>query len=74
MRIEAFGEVFNLFNAINPSFAQGSTGAVAAGRLFTGTTLANQQPNPVFMKPLGYAGDSGLSEQRIGQIGFRFTF
>ena len=71
MRIEAFGEIFNLFNAINPGFG---AGVVAAGRLYQGTTLVNQTPNTAFMKPTGYAGDNGFSEQRIGQIGFRFTF
>jgi hypothetical protein len=31
-------------------------------------------PNSVFMKPTAYAGDAGQPEQRVGQIGFRFTF
>jgi hypothetical protein len=67
MKLEAIGEVFNLFNALNPGFG---VGAATAGRYYTtGTT-----PNTSFMKPTGYAGDSGNTEQRIGQIGFRFTF
>jgi outer membrane receptor protein involved in Fe transport len=70
MHLEAIAEGFNLFNAINPAYAIG-----AAGRsgFFTGT-IANHPVNPVFMKPTSYAGDAGQSEQRIGQIGFRFTF
>ena len=30
--------------------------------------------NTVFMKPTAFAGDAGQPEQRVGQIGFRFTF
>ena len=70
VRLEAFGEVFNLFNTLNPSFG---AGVVSAGRLFTGTA-ANPVSNAVFMKPTAYAGDNGQHEQRVGQIGFRFTF
>ena len=71
MRIEAFADMFNLFNAINPGFG---AGVVAPGRLYTGTTVANQVASTNFMKPTAYAGDSGMSEQRIAQLGFRFTF
>ena len=60
-----------MFNSLNPSFG---AGVVAAGRLYTGTTLANQQVNPVFMKPTAYAGDNGQPEQRVGQVGFRVAF
>ena len=70
MNIEAIAEGFNLFNAINPAFG---AGVPAAGSFFTGT-LANHTPNAVFMKPTLYAGDAGQPEQRVGQIGFRFTF
>jgi hypothetical protein len=70
MHVEVFGEVFNLFNAMNPGFA---IGAGSVGGFYTGTA-ANHSPNPVFMKPVGFAGDSGQTEQRIGQFGFRFTF
>jgi hypothetical protein len=64
-RVEAIGEVFNLFNAINPG--------VFIGQRFIGT-IANPLPNPDFMRPTGYAGDFRAGEQRVGQIGFRFTF
>ena len=70
MNIEAIGEIFNMFNAINPAFG---IGAASSTRFFTGT-LASHTPNPVFLKPIAYAGDAGQSEQRIGQIGFRFSF
>jgi hypothetical protein len=33
-----------------------------------GAPLAN------FMQPVAYAGDFQQPEQRVGQIGFRFTF
>ena len=70
MRVEVFGEVFNLFNSLNPSFG---AGVASAGRLFTGTA-ANPSANATFMRPTAYAGDNGQPEQRVGQIGFRFTF
>ena len=37
-------------------------------------TPARSLDNPNFMKPQEYAGDFGNLDQRIGQIGFRFTF
>jgi hypothetical protein len=70
MRLELFADVFNLFNAINPSFPIGSG---SSGRVFTGTA-ANPVRSTIFMRPTAYAGDSGQSEQRIAQVGFRFVF
>jgi hypothetical protein len=70
MNIEAIGEIFNLFNAINPNFG---TGAASSSRYYVGTA-ASHSPNSVFMKPTGYSGDSGQPEQRVGQLGIRFTF
>ena len=64
-RVEAIAEVFNLFNALNPSGIN--------GRRYLGT-VANKTPNPDFMRPTTYSGDFQQPEQRIGQIGFRFTF
>jgi hypothetical protein len=64
-RIEAIGEVFNLFNAINPS--------VFNPQRLIGT-IANPLPNPDFMRPTVYAGDFRQGEQRVGQFGLRFTF
>jgi hypothetical protein len=73
MNIEAIGEVFNLFNAINPSWGRTGVGAVSASAFYTGTAAVHV-PNTVFMKPTFYSGDTGEPEQRVGQIGFRFTF
>ena len=59
-----------MFNALNPNFGVGSA---SSSRFYTGTK-ANPVPNTVFMKPTSYSGDAGQPEQRVGQIGFRFTF
>ncbi len=61
-RIEAIAEVFNVFNAINPS------GFLTRRLLGTGAA------NPGFMQPTEFAGDFQNPEQRVGQIGFRFSF
>jgi hypothetical protein len=65
MRLEAIGEVFNVLNTLNPSGFN--------TQRFTGT-ITNPQANPDFLRPTTYAGDFQQPEQRIGQIGFRFTF
>ena len=70
LNVELIGEVFNLFNEINPAF---NIGAASPGRLFTGTA-ANPVASPTFMRPNAYAGDAGQPEQRVGQVGFRVTF
>ena len=62
VRIEAIGELFNLFNAINPSLT------------LTQRRLEGGVPNASFMQPVAYAGDVGQPEQRVGQVGFRLTF
>ena len=64
-RVEAIVEAFNLFNALNPS---GFTTARNTG------TVANRVANPNFLKPTAFAGDFQQTEQRLGQIGFRFSF
>jgi hypothetical protein len=61
-RIDVIAEVFNVFNASNP-------GTFNARRLLTPST-----PNPDFMQPLSFAGDFQQPEQRVGQIGVRWTF
>ncbi len=63
VRLEAIGEVFNVFNAINPSIPL-TTRRLSA----TGAAL------PSFMQPTAFAGDFQQPEQRVGQIGFRLTF
>jgi outer membrane receptor protein involved in Fe transport len=68
--LELFAEIFNLFNSKNPAFTAGSPSSTA---LFTGTA-ANPNPNAVFLRPNAFAGDNNQPEQRVGQIGFRFTF
>ena len=62
VRVEAIGEVFNLFNAKNPSF------------LLMQRRMLGSSANPGFMQPNAYAGDVGQPEQRVGQVGFRLTF
>jgi len=64
-RIEAIAEIFNLFNTENPG------GFVT--RRFNGSVSA-PTPNATFMQPTTFAGDFRQPEQRVGQIGFRFTF
>jgi hypothetical protein len=63
VRIEAIGEIFNLFNARNPSLALMQQRLNSQGALNSG-----------FMQPTALAGDVGQPEQRVGQIGFRITF
>jgi outer membrane receptor protein involved in Fe transport len=63
VRIEAIAEVFNLFNAKNPSLALTQRRLLGTGAI-----------NPGFMQPTTFAGDVGQSEQRVGQVGFRLTF
>ena len=43
------------------------------GRRLLGTP-PNLTPNPNFMQPTTFAGDFQQPEQRVGQIGFRWTF
>jgi hypothetical protein len=62
MRVEAIGEIFNLFNAKNPSGFN------------TTRLLGTGLPNPEFLQPTEFSGDFQNPEQRVGQIGFRFTF
>ena len=62
-RMEAIAEIFNLFNAKNP-FIPLSTARLSSA----GAPLAS------FMQPTAFAGDFQQPEQRVGQIGFRFTF
>jgi hypothetical protein len=64
-RVEAIAEVFNLFNAKNP--------AGFTVRRFNGSVTA-PVANSQFMQPTEFAGDFQNPEQRVGQIGFRYTF
>ena len=67
-RVEAIGEVFNLFNAINPS---NIVGGVSANR---NVVKPSGEPDPTLLQPASYSGDSQRPEQRVGQIGIRFSF
>ncbi len=62
-RIETIAELFNVFNAKNPSIP-----------LMTQRLSANGARLSSFMQPTAYAGDFQQPEQRVGQIGFRVTF
>ena len=70
MRIEAIAEVFNLFNAKNPSASDRRRSS--GSRLRSARTADDDNPN--FLQPTTYAGDFQEPEQRVGQIGFRVVF
>jgi outer membrane receptor protein involved in Fe transport len=72
MRLEAIAEVFNLFNAKNPS-GFGPATQFRDPRLLIGDD-GQATPNPNFLQPTTYAGDFQEPEQRVGQIGFRIVF
>jgi len=63
VNLEIIGEVYNLFNALNP--------VTANRRVIIPTTGL---PDPTLLQPQSYSGDTQRPPQRIGQIGFRFTF
>jgi hypothetical protein len=64
--VEAIGEVFNLFNALNPS-----TPTATNRNVVVASTGA---PNASLLQPTTFSGDFQRPEQRVGQIGLRFTF
>lgn len=64
--VEAIAEVFNLFNAVNPS------NPTTVNRTVVVPTTGAQ--NPQLLKPTTFSGDFQRPEQRVGQIGFRFSF
>ncbi len=61
--VEAIGEVFNLFNNINPSGFRTRVIVPSSGA-----------PDPNLLQPATYSGDFRRPEQRVGQLGLRFTF
>ncbi len=67
MRVEAIGEVFNLFNALNPGYSTTTTNR----RVINPTTGA---ADPTLLQPNTFSGDFQRPEQRVGQLGFRFSF
>jgi hypothetical protein len=70
--VELIGEVFNLFNAKNAVGFQGNRFVrVTDPNDPTKTIIA---PNPAYRTPNAFAGDPGLGEQRLAQLGVRMTF
>ena len=63
VRVEAIAEMFNVFNATNPSIP-----------LTTQRLSPARAPLASFMQPTAYAGDVQQPEQRVGQVGLRITF
>jgi TonB dependent receptor-like, beta-barrel len=61
--VEAIGEIFNLFNNINPSGFRTRVIVPATG-----------VADPNLLQPATYSGDFRRPEQRVGQLGLRFTF
>jgi hypothetical protein len=55
--------VFNLLNSVNP-------GGFRARVVVPSTGL----PDPALLQPTTYSGDFRRPEQRVGQLGFRFSF
>jgi hypothetical protein len=68
VKVEAIGEVFNLFDAINPS---NIAGGASGNRTVSGS---NGALDPSLLQPVSYSGDSQRPEQRVGQVGLRFSF
>ena len=62
-RVSVIGEVFNLFNTINPS-----------GFRTRVTVPTTGLPDATLLQPTTYSGDFRRPEQRVGQIGLRFSF
>jgi len=62
-RVEAIGEMFNVFNAVNP-------GGFRARAVVPTTGVAD----PQLLEPTNYSGDFRRPEQRVGQLGLRFSF
>jgi len=62
-RLSVFGEVFNMFNSVNP-------GGFRTRVVIPTTGL----PDPALLQPTTYSGDFRRPEQRVGQLGFRFSF
>ena len=61
--VEAIGEVFNLFNSLNPSGFRTRVIVPATGAA-----------DATLLQPATYSGDFRRPEQRVGQLGLRFTF
>jgi hypothetical protein len=62
-RVEAIGELFNVFNTINPSGFR--------ARVIVPTSGA---ADAALLQPTTFSGDFRRPEQRVGQVGLRFSF
>jgi Carboxypeptidase regulatory-like domain/TonB dependent receptor len=62
-RAEAIGEMYNLFNTVNPSGFRARVIVPSSGAA-----------DATLLQPANYSGDFRRPEQRVGQIGLRFTF
>jgi hypothetical protein len=62
-RVDVIGDIFNLFNAVNPSGFR--------ARVIVPSTGVS---DPALLQPTTYSGDFRRPEQRVGQIGARFSF
>ncbi len=61
--VEAIGEIFNLFDAVNPSGFRARVNVPSTGAA-----------DATLLAPTTYSGDFRRPEQRVGQLGLRFTF
>jgi hypothetical protein len=73
VRVEAIAEIFNVFNALNPSQIN-TSGSNAANNNRRVTNPTTGLPDPTLLQPVAFSGDFQRPEQRSGQVGFRFTF
>jgi TonB-dependent receptor-like protein len=64
--LDVFGDVFNLFNNPNPSTFR--------ARAVIPSGASAGQPDPQLLQPTSFSGDFRRPEQRVGQIGVRFSF
>ncbi len=64
--VEAIGEVFNLFDSVNPG------GFLRRVTIPSGAQAG--QADPDLLRPTTYSGDFFRPEQRVGQLGLRITF
>ena len=62
-QVDVVGEAFNLFNEVNPSDFRARVTVPSTGA-----------PDPLLLQPQTYSGDFRRPEQRVGQMGFRFSF
>ena len=77
-RVAHAGEPARCPRASTCSAARASRRSPRSFNLFNaknpGFTIVNNQTSALFMQPNAFAGDFQQPEQRVGQIGFRFSF